>query len=177
MKCKYCNKEFETERGLNIHIGQSHKKELEKEKEKKEKKELNKIEDKKRKDKLKQKRLRKNKNLPDHIEEYFKNQEGSGEAIKSRELFTADKENIDLKTDLTNDEIALINTMLFNNQILKDSGLEPVYNDFLIKFMRLKVSKDRKSRAEFVGINQNKEEDDQVQKINKNLETLTKNRK
>lgn len=177
MKCKYCNKEFETEKGLNIHIGQSHKEELKKEKKKQLEKKKEQLKKKKEEDKKKKKRMKENKNMPDHIEEYFKDKQGSGEAIKSRELFTADKQNIDLKTDLTDDEIALINTMMFNNKILNESGLDPVYNKFLIKFMRLKVSKNRESRKEFVGINQREKEEDGMEKINKNLENLTKNRK
>lgn len=175
--CKYCKKEFETEKGLNIHKSQIHKKELKKKKEKQKKKEKNKLKELKKKDKIKKQRMKKDISLPDHIEEYFKDSEGSPEAIKSRELFTANKDNIDLKTDLKDEEISLINTMFFNNEILKKAGLNPIYSKFLNKFMRLKVSKDRQSRKEFVGINSMKENEDNISNLNNNLKSLVKSRK
>lgn len=177
-ECKFCNREFKSEKGLNIHISQKHKEELKKEEQRKKKEEQRQREKKKKRDEKKKQKLKKHKNLPDHVEEYFKDQEGSREAIKSRELFTADKDNIDLKTDLKSEEIALLNVMKFNNKILEEKGLNPIYDDFIINFMRLKVSKDRKSRAEFVGLNQNEnEEEDKLSQINKNLESLTGSRK
>ena len=44
-----------------------------------------------------------------HIEEYFKEQEQNIKMFSSRELFTAKPDDIDLKTDLSIDEIKLIN--------------------------------------------------------------------
>jgi len=100
------------------------------------------------------------KKMSNPIEEYFTSIEGNNQAFHSRELFNAENETIDLKTHLTDKEISLINVMMFNNSILKEAGLEPIYENFLIKYMRLKVSKDRLSRQEFVKVNtQNSPED------------------
>lgn len=86
-----------------------------------------------------------------HIEEYFLKNDNNTTAIASKELFKDDK--IELRTDLNNDEIVLINNIMFNNKLLKDAGIEEVFSPFIINFMRLKVSKDRQSRGEFVKIN------------------------
>ena len=93
------------------------------------------------------------KQMSNHIEEYFAQTEGSKESIISRELFKADDESIDLKTHLQDEEIVLINVLMFNNQILIERGLKPVFQKWIHKFMRLKVSKDRLSRGEFVNVN------------------------
>jgi hypothetical protein len=93
------------------------------------------------------------KRMPDHIDEYFTKIEGSKEQFNSRELFKADEESIDLKTHLTDEEISLLNVLSFNDALLKSRGLKPIFSKFTYKYMRLKVSKDRLSRQEFVGIN------------------------
>lgn len=100
-----------------------------------------------------------NKKMSNHIEEYFAQIEGTKESLISRELFKADSENIELKTHLTDEEIILINTLFFNNSILVNAGLKPVYSNWLEKYMRLKVSKDRLSRQEFVQINKQQFDD------------------
>lgn len=99
-----------------------------------------------------QKRIQSEK-MPNHIQEYFAKIEGSKEAFHSRELFKAEKGDVDIKTDLSIQEIVLLNTLMFNNRILAECGLEPVYEDFIYFYMRLKISLDRKSRGEFVSIN------------------------
>lgn len=91
--------------------------------------------------------------MPNHIEEYFAKHEGSKEAFHSRELFKADQENVDIKTDLSIQEIVLINKLLYNNLLLVQKGLKPVYNNFIYQYLRLKISLDRKSRGEFVSVN------------------------
>ena len=93
------------------------------------------------------------KKMPNHIQEYFVKIEGSKEAFHSRELFKASEADVDIKTDLSIDEIVLINKLLFNNELLKAKGIKPIYNNFLYRYMRLKISLDRKSRIEFVNIN------------------------
>jgi len=100
--------------------------------------------------------------IPDHIEEYFAEVEGSKQAMHSRELFNADNENIDLKTDLSNDEINLIAGLKFNDLFLKSKGLKPLFMNYYINYMRLKVSKDRKSREEFVNINKQDSKEDVI---------------
>lgn len=105
------------------------------------------------------------KKMPNHIEEYFIQTEGSKSNIISRELFKGE-EDIDLKTELSNEEIVHINTLLFNNDILVKRGLKPIYKDWLNQFMRLKISKDRQSRSEFVNLNRQQETaDEQLNKL------------
>lgn len=98
------------------------------------------------------------KSLPDNIEEYFTRVEGTEKALTSKELFKAD--DVDLRTDLGGEEIKIINTMLFNDSLLKERGLKPVFSIFLNQYMRLKFSKDRKSRGEFVAMNKSSTEKD-----------------
>lgn len=120
-----------------------------------------------------QKKQQKKKKMPDHIEEYFAKEEGSNQAFNSRELFKADKENIDLKTHLTDEEITLINTLFFNDTILKDNGLKQIYSAFIHKYLRLKVSKDRLSRSEFVNTNKSGEQtEDTLNKLS-NVKNIT----
>lgn len=91
--------------------------------------------------------------MSNHIEEYFAKVEGSKEQFHSRELFKAERENVDLRTDLIWREISLINVLFFNNELLRKSKLKPIYTDFLNQYLRLKISLDRKSRSEFVSVN------------------------
>jgi hypothetical protein len=114
--------------------------------------------------------------MSDHIEEYFAKIEGTKEAFHSRELFKAEEDSIDLKTDLNNEEISLINTLFYNDSLLKEKGLKPVFSKFIYKYMRLKVSKDRLSRSEFVNINKTNTNED-VLGVASNLKNLTDTRK
>lgn len=93
------------------------------------------------------------KKLSNHIEEYFTKTEGTAEARHSRELFQADKSNVDIKTDLTIQEIILINKLMWNDDLLRRYKLKPVFSFFVDEYLRLKISLDRKSRSEFVSIN------------------------
>lgn len=103
-----------------------------------------------------------NKPLPDNIDEYFNKIEGTKEAFHSRQLFEAKREDVDIKTDLTWEEITLINTLLFNNRLLIAKGLNPFYTEYLYNYMRLKISLDRKSRGEFVMVNKTDKTDDML---------------
>lgn len=91
--------------------------------------------------------------LPNHIKEYFVKVENSKEAINSKELFSADRDNIDIKTELSDEEIQIINRLMINDAILVQHGLQPVFSIFTNQFMRLKISRNRQSRQEFVDIN------------------------
>ena len=97
------------------------------------------------------------KEMPDHISEYFVKEEGTKEAFHSRELFKADDKNVDLKTDLSFKEIILMNKLIYNNHILKKYQLNPVFDKMIYSYMRLKFSLERKSRGEFVFINKGQE--------------------
>jgi len=91
------------------------------------------------------------------IEEYFKDR-GTAE-LKRDELFEADDENIDIKTDLTEQRIVLVNTLHENDLFLMDRGLKPVFKSYYEKHLRLLISKDRKSREEFVDVNKAKKDE------------------
>lgn len=100
--------------------------------------------------------------MSNHIEEYFTKIEGTKEAFHSRELFKATREDVDIKTHLTDEEISLISKIQWFNDLLKRKGLVPMYTDFLYNYMRLKISKDRLSRTEFVNINKTNNPEDTI---------------
>lgn len=104
------------------------------------------------------------KKTTNHIEEYLINSDNNSNLI-SKEIFKADSENIDLKTELIFKEVNLINRMVFNDSFLKSKGLRPVFKIFYHNYMRLKVSLDRKSRGEFVNINKSKDADDVINSL------------
>jgi hypothetical protein len=87
--------------------------------------------------------------LPNHIQEYVKN--GSEQTF--RELFEATKENVDLRTDLTFQELVLINKIKMNDEFLFNTFNFKVYDKFLDNHLRLKISLERKSRGEYVDVN------------------------
>lgn len=91
--------------------------------------------------------------LPNHIAEYFSNIETDSKLNVSKELFNANKENIDFKTELGLEEIFLLSVMEDVDIDFYTRGLRPVFSDFLMKFKSLRVSFERKGRNEFVNIN------------------------
>lgn len=101
------------------------------------------------------------KELVNPIEEYFAQKEGNENYLIGREVFKADND-IDIKTDLTEKEINYITTLQYNNEILKQAKLSPVYLKFLNNYMRLKISLKRQSRKEFVDINKGDKTDDML---------------
>ena len=111
-----------------------------------------------------------------NIEEYFVKQEGNKDLIVSKEIFTANEDNIDVKTDLKHEEINYINTLLYNNDLLVSRGLKPVYKDFLQNYMRLKISLDRKSRGEYVDINRSNDFAKNLQDMS-NIKNVTDTKK
>lgn len=100
--------------------------------------------------------------MPDNpIEEYF-DKEGGGKGFAT-ELFKAGDDVIDQKTELTSDEVRHINTLAFTDQYLKSRGIRrPIYEKYYLKFMRLMVSHERKSRKEYVDVNKSDRETQQV---------------
>lgn len=101
--------------------------------------------------------------MKDHIEEYFASQSDvSKELNAGKELFKGESENIDLKTELEAEEIIMVNILHYNNEILEKLGINPPWKPFLEKFMRLKVSLKRQSRAEFVSVNKKFEDSEQT---------------
>lgn len=106
--------------------------------------------------------------MSNHIEEYFADASQSKEVLTSKELFRATPEDVDIKTDLSIQEIVLINKLKFNDILLKSAGLNPVYKEFVNNYLRLKISFERKSRGEFVDMNRGQGKTDDV------LDTLSK---
>lgn len=100
--------------------------------------------------------------LPNHIEEYFDSSSSKAEFI---ELFEADEDDIDLKTDLSHPEIVVVNAIIFNHTFLEKKNIPSPYS-WIAKYLRLKVSCDRKSRAEFVDINKKERFENNLDKFN-----------
>lgn len=103
--------------------------------------------------------------LSNHIEEYFVQNETNKEILTSKELFRAEKEDVDIKTDINLQEIILINKLIFNNRHLKKHKLKGVYDGFIDEYLRLKISLDRKSRGEFVTMNSKNNTDQIIDKM------------
>jgi hypothetical protein len=91
------------------------------------------------------------------IEEYFKDT-GSHE-LKKSEVFEATEDNTDIKTDLTEKQIVLVNTLHENDLFLVSRGLKPVFKSYYDKYLRLLISKNRESRKEFVEVNKAKKDE------------------
>ena len=104
-------------------------------------------------------RMTKQKTTPttNHIDEYLISQGQTQDKLTSKELFKGDKSDIDLKTELQFREVTLICALISNDDFLVSKGIKPVYEEYINKYMRLKVSLDRKSRGEFVTMNTNQE--------------------
>lgn len=105
--------------------------------------------------------------LPDHIKEYFNSKDGNEQALISKELFSIGKkgEQLDFKTDLSIDEIKDITSLTYNDTYLESIGLPKIFNGFITKYMRLVISKDRKSRGEFVQLNKRETQADNIQSM------------
>lgn len=88
-----------------------------------------------------------------HIEEYFSNKESNRDVLTSKELFKAERKDVDIRTDLLLKEIVLVNKLIYNNYLLKKYKLLPAFDEFINEYMRLKISLERKSRTEFVDMN------------------------
>ena len=116
------------------------------------------------------------KKMSNHIEEYFTEVEKNSSNIASKQLFSGDEEDIDFKTDLTDQDIRDINTLFVNDNYLIKKGLKPVFKNYYQKFMRLVISKERKSRQEFVNLNKQETSEDVINQMS-NLSNLTGVRK
>lgn len=114
--------------------------------------------------------------MPDHIKTYLAKTEGSKEALHSGILFNASEKDIDLKTDVDPQEIVEINILMANDRFLKQQKLQPVYEKYLYGLMRLKVSKDRLSRKEFVDVNRG-DNAEKVLDIASNIQNISKAKK
>lgn len=106
-----------------------------------------------------------NKELPNPIRNFFEEREAGQKSLTSRQLFSADSKDVDLKTDLNKQEIDVINKMLWLDRILLKTNMKPIYTDYLQEYMRLNISLDRKSRGEFVSVNKQSDINDDVDKL------------
>lgn len=107
-----------------------------------------------------------------HIQEYFDGQQGN----KSSELFKIADEELDFKTDLNENEIKIITTLYYNDQFLISKGLKPIFKIYYEKYLRLRVSKDRLGRTEFVKMNTTEQTDEVLQRLG-NASTIISSRK
>lgn len=97
-------------------------------------------------------KLTENGSLNPHFEEYF-NKLSDNESVKlGKEIFKADRDDVDIKTDLNSKEIYHINALKMIDKELEQFGIGSVFNSFYDDYFRLKISKDRKSRGEFVKV-------------------------
>lgn len=90
--------------------------------------------------------------LPNKIKEYFAEKESKEQSI-SKELF--DNEDVKVKTELNDKGILVFSKMLFNHNFLVRKGIYSAdelspYLEYAENFMTLKISRERKSRQEFV---------------------------
>lgn len=104
-----------------------------------------------------------------HIEEYVKNIDSDNHF---EELFEGDV-NIDLKTELNESELILVNKINQNAIFLKEKIGHHIYKDFLTNYLRFKVSYLRQSRKEFVDVNRQERFEQNLGRFN-NFANLSK---
>jgi len=110
----------------------------------------------------------KNEDLKDKvnpIDEYFNKIETSRDSVNAKNIFSADNENLELKTELKIREIVILNNLKMNDIFLTNRGLSPVFSEFIKSYERLKISLDRKSRGEFVSINKQNTTEDAISQM------------
>lgn len=101
--------------------------------------------------------------LNNPIQEYFDNQ--NNEAT-FKDLFEATKENVDLRTDLTIQEIVIINKLKTNDTFIEEKLNFKLFDGFVNDYLRLKISLDRRSRGEFVDINRKERFEQNLRRMN-----------
>lgn len=109
--------------------------------------------------------------LDNPINEYI-NENPDGEST-FQDLFEATNDNVDLRTDLTIQEIVVVNKIKVVDKFIKEKISSFVYNDFLHYYLRFKISLDRKSRGEFVDINRKERFEQNLQRFG-NFSALSK---
>jgi hypothetical protein len=103
------------------------------------------------------------KKLSNPIEEYFES--NCDKESTFQDLFEATPENVDLRTDATIQEIVILNKIKQNCLFLQDKISSEIYQRFFNQYLRLKISKDRLSRVEFVDINRKERFEKDLQKF------------
>jgi len=74
-----------------------------------------------------------------------------------KELF--DKENITTKTELSGEQVMIISRLKVLGEHLKKSYGIDYFNELIDNFLELQISKDRKSREEFVSTFQSRNDE------------------
>jgi len=76
-----------------------------------------------------------------------------------QELFDVNDDDLDFKTDLTEEKINHITSLFETDLFFIKIGLKPLFKSYYEKYMRLMVSRKRQGRTEFVDVNKNKREE------------------
>lgn len=104
--------------------------------------------------------------MENHIEEYFNAVEQNSQLRSSKELFNIkDETELDFKTEVNETELRIVTNLFVMDKYLLSIGMPPIFNDYYTKFLRLVVSKDRKSREEFISINKSNNDDETISKL------------
>ena len=106
------------------------------------------------------------------IEEYFTQKETQA----GTELFRIDDKNVDIKTEVSAEELRLVTVLIADDLFLLKQGLSPVFKNYTQQFLRLMISLERKGRGEYVKINQKDNSDDLINKVG-NLDNMLRSRK
>jgi len=98
-----------------------------------------------------------NKRLTNPIDEYI--EDSGNQKPTFSELFEVDDIDLDTKTDLSREDIKRISALYVTDEFLVSKGLKRVFKVYYEKYMRLLISLERKSRAEFVDVNKSKKDE------------------
>jgi hypothetical protein len=108
-----------------------------------------------------------------HIEEYFDGKDGN----RTNELFTLkEAEELDFKTDLSEEEIKIITGLVYADKYLEEHHIKKVFEKYYNKYLRLRVSKERLGRSEFVKMNSKEDSDELLNRLG-NASTIISARK
>lgn len=103
--------------------------------------------------------------MSNHIEEYFTNIETNQANISSKELFNVDEDKLDFKTEVTDNELRIISNLYVMDNYLNSIGMPKIFEEYYIKFLRLVISKNRKSREEYININKTNNDEDTINRL------------
>lgn len=99
--------------------------------------------------------------LPNHIEEYFADT-GNKESESAQVLFKGRDDHIEQMTELNTVQIESANALLHNDQYLAEFGIQQIFTPYVKRFFKLQVSKERKSRGEYVQVHKAELEREQL---------------
>lgn len=105
--------------------------------------------------------------MNDKIEEYILSKK---EDNVGSELFKVRNDNVDIKTELNEETVRHITSLMANDEYLRDRGIIKenqigVFERYYIKFMRLMISNQRKGRSEYVQIHQHGDDEKTIEKL------------